>query len=435
MIQSIYAGVSSLQSFQTGIDVLANNIANVNTVGFRGQTTEFTNLFNQQVAQTSPITSGQSGLGVRVTASPLDLSIGSYTQSESNTDLAIVGDDGWFGLVGGENSDEYFTRAGNFKFDTYNPDGPREFPFFPYDAADTSIVRLASQEGFFVTGTLANNTTGGILNPVVEALDLELDSVDSQGPLIFPSELSYPVEATTQADFFGNIGVEDIPQVVSATVISPQSERNNLRLVFTQTTPQPAVGTSWDVIATTQNADGSTIYDTQAGVVNFDGTGALISSTLGSINNDGASVAINLGTGFSGMTSNNGPSVVSSASVDGALGGELINYTVNSNGEVVSTFTNGRQSVVGKVAIYHFQNDQGLEAVGGTKFRTSENSGEAIFYDVDNGTLLSNTLETSNVTLETALTELIVMQRSYDAASKTISTADQLLQNALQMDA
>ena len=420
MLQALYSGVSGLQSFQTGIDVLANNIANVNTVGFKGQGTEFSNLFATKVNSGSTITSQQLGLGTRVIATPLDLSTGSYTQSEKATDLAIVGDDGWFGLIGGANSDAFYTRAGNFNFD-------------PFEDTSGSTLRLTSAEGFFVTGTLANNTANGILSPVVEALDLELANVTSQEALIFPSELTFPVEASTQADFFGNVGVENIPQVVSATVISPQSERNNLRLSFTQTTPQPASGISWDVTATTQNANGSVIYDTQPGVVTFDDTGALVSSTLTTIDNDGAPVTINLGTGFSGLVSNNGPSVVSSATVDGALGGELTNYTVNRNGEVISNFTNGRQSVVGKVAIYHFQNDQGLELISGTKFRASENSGDPIFYENNNGQLLSNTLETSNVTLETALTELIVMQRSYDATSKTISTADQMLQNALQM--
>jgi len=420
MIQAIYAGVSGLQSFQTGIDVLSNNIANVNTVGFKGSTTEFGDLFHKEVSSISPITSGQAGLGVKIAATPLDLKLGSYFQTESATDLAIVGDDGWFGLTG-PNNDEYFTRAGNFHFDPYNT------------SATQTDLRLTSAEGFLVTGTLANNTNNGTLDPVVEVLELDLDNVESQRPLIFPADLSYPVEPTTQADFFGNIGTEDIPQVVSATVISPQSERNNLRLSFTQTVPQPSVGISWDVVATTQDNNGSVIYDTQNGIVTFNESGALVNSTLGAIDNDGAPVIMNLGQNFTGMISNNGPSVVSSATVDGALGGDLMDYTVNRNGEVISTFTNGRQSVVGKVAIYHFQNDQGLEAISGTRFRASDNSGEPIFYAQENGQLLSNTLETSNVTLETALTELIIMQRSYDAASKTISTSDQMLQNALRM--
>jgi len=415
MIQSIYAGVSGLQSFQTGIDVLANNIANVNTVGFRGSRTEFSNLFEKEVFSAADITSPQVGLGTQVTATSLDLKTGSYLQSDNTTDLAIVGDDGWFGLRG-QNDQDYFTRAGSFYF------GPNE---------TQTQVSLLDPEGHFVTGTLANNTDSGLLAPPLESL--ALSDVGAQVPLIFPSELTYPVQATSQADFIGNIGIENLPQSVSATVISPQSERNNLRLVFTQAANQPATGIRWDVVATTQNANGSIIYDTQTGVVDFDGSGGLISSTLGAIDNDGAPVIANLGTGFGGLTSNSGPAVTSSAAVDGVLAGDLSGYTINRNAEVISSFTNGEQSVVGRVAIYHFQNDQGLEAVTGTRFKTSDNSGQAIFYDQENGQVLSGTLENSNVELSSALTELIIMQRSYDATAKTITTSDQMLQNALQM--
>ncbi len=433
MIQSIYAGVSSLQSFQTGIDVLANNIANINTVGFRGSSTEFSNLFEKEISTSgNAITSMQSGLGVQVNAISLDLQKGEYYQTESQTDLAIVSDDGWFGLSA-PNEEAYYTRAGNFHFDAYSIDGPKDFPFLPYDDNEANTnIRLVNPEGLFVTGTLANNTNGGVLNPVLAGLDLS--EVNTQVPLIFPSNLIFPVEPTTQANFFGNLGIENIPQVVSAEVISPQSERNRLRLSFDQTSPS-----SWNVTATVTTADydlstgEGTLYDTQSGVINFDSTGSLISSTLPSLNNNGANVVANLGTGFSGIIANSGPSVVSSATVDGALAGSLVDYAVNRNGEVISNFTNGKQSVVAKVAIYHFQNDQGLEALGGNSFRASANSGNPIFYSQDNGQLLSGTLENSNVGLETALTELIIMQRSYDAAAKTISTSDQMLQNALQM--
>ena len=422
MLQSIYAGISGLQSFQTGIDVVSNNIANVNTVGFRGSSTEFSNLFDMEVASSSATTTRQLGLGTQVSAISLDLSAGEFYQTENTTDLAIIGDDGWFGLTG-LGSDNYYTRAGNFNFEPYN------------SSATQTDLRLTNPEGLLVTGTLANNTNNGVLSPVVDFLDLDLGNVASQEPLSFPADLSFPVVPSTQADFFGNLGLEDVPQVISAPVISPKSDRNNLRLEFVQTTPQPASGISWDILATTQSADGSIIYDTQTGLATFDESGALLSSTLPPLNNDGAQVVANLGQGFSGLQSNSGPSVVTSSTVDGTLSGELTNYSVNRNGEVISTFTNGEQSVVGRVAIYHFQNDQGLEAVSGNSFRATDNSGKAIFYDTNNGELLSGTLENSNVSLDTALTELIILQRSYDAASKTIVTGDEMLKNALNMGA
>lgn len=422
MFQSIYSGVTGLQSFQTGIDVLANNIANVNTVGFRGSTTEFSNIFELEVSSTHNSSSSQIGLGSQVNAISLDTSLGSYYQTENSTDLAIAGDDGWFGLTGQDN-EIYYSRAGNFHFD-------------PYSVSNTQTqLRFTNPDGYFVTGTLASNINGNELDITAQNQDFDLADVESQEPLIFPADLSIPVEPTTQADFTGNIGLENITQSVSADIISPQNERNNLRLVFNQSATQPEIGVSWDIIATTQTADGSVIYDTQTGVVIFDESGALISSTLGPIDNNGALVTANLGSGFSGLTSNNGASIVTSATADGFLAGELIDYSINRNGEVVSSFTNGKQSVIGKIAIYHFQNDQGLEAVSSNLFRESSNSGKPIFYDTNNGELLSRTLENSNVTLDSALTELIVMQRSYDAASKTISTGDQMLQNALQMDA
>lgn len=431
MIQSIYAGVSGLQSFQTGIDVLANNIANVNTVGFRGSSTEFSNLFEQAVNATSNPISNQSGLGVKVGAISLDLKTGSYLQTENQTDLAIIGNDGWFGLSG--QGDSFYTRAGSFHFDVYNPDGAQESPFFPVD--ETSIentdLRLVSQDGFFVTGTLGNNTNNGVLEPVLGNLDL--GDVTEQEALVFPSKLTYPNEPSTEATFFGNLGLEDTVRSASATVISPENERNNLRLIFTKSAVQPTLGSSWDIVATTGTADSSTIYDTQTGSVQFGEFGELVSSNLPPLNNNGALVTANLGDRFSGLIAHDGPSTVASSTTDGTLGGELLKYTVNRNGEVLGNFDNGRTSVVGKVAIYHFQNDQGLEQVGSNKFRQSLNSGNPIFYAQDNGNVLNNTLENSNVSLETALTELIIMQRSYDATSKTISTADQLLQNALQM--
>jgi flagellar hook protein FlgE len=419
MLQSIYSGVSSLQSFQTGIDVLANNIANVNTVGFRGSRTEFSNLFEKTVSTSgNAITSMQSGMGVRVNATSLDLNKGAFSQSGNATDLAISGADGWFGLAG-PNNENFFTRAGNFSFDAFRTN-------------DTlTNLRLVNPDGFFVTGTLANNTNEGLLNPVLRTLDLA--AVATQESLIFPSELTYPVQATTRADFFGNLSIQDLSHVVTSEIISPQNERNALRLSFTKSLVQPELGTSWDVTATAQTIDGTTIYDTQTGVVSFDEIGTMLNSSLGAVNNNGAPVLVSFGSGPTGLISNDRPFSAAGLPADGVVQGSLLDYSVDRGGEVIARFTNGQSSVVGKVAIYHFQNDQGLEAVSGNKFRASDNSGEPLFYAINNGEILSYTLENSNVSLNTALTDLIIMQRSFDAASKTITTSDEMLKNALQM--
>ena len=121
--------------------------------------------------------------------------------------------------------------------------------------------------------------------------------------------------------------------------------------------------------------------------------------------------------------------------------GFLVGYAINRNAEVIATFSNGLQSSVGKVAVYHFQNDQGLLRESGARFSVSNNSGEPLFFkDADGNNILGTNitnyqLENSNVRMEVALTELIILQRTYDSNSKSITTADEMMQKALNMDA
>ena len=153
-----------------------------------------------------------------------------------------------------------------------------------------------------------------------------------------------------------------------------------------------------------------------------------------------ATVDINVGSAFTGVISL-AAGITSSTSADGTASGDLEGYTVNRNGEVLATFTNGEQSSVGKVAIYHFQNDQGLTRINGSKFEESSNSGKPVFYKNEAGenvigtTLTNYSLEGANIDMTYGITELIILQRSFDANSKSITTADQMMQKALNMDA
>ena len=192
--------------------------------------------------------------------------------------------------------------------------------------------------------------------------------------------------------------------------------------------------------ATVQSKDGTEVHSTQNGVVTFGSLGNLTSNTLTSIDNQGSAVAINIGTGYEGIISIDADNSLQS-SADGQPDGTLFGYEINKNGSVLATFTNGRQSAVGSIGIFHFQNDQGLERVNGSKFVASANSGKPIFFQDENGNningtdLVTNKLEGSNVRMEAGLTDLIIYQRAYDSSSKLITTADQMLQKALSMDA
>lgn len=427
MAQAFYTGINGIKAHQSAIDVVSDNLANISTLGFRSYSTEFSSLFEKSLSSVYDINAGV-GLGTSVNAITMDESKGVFQLSERSTDLAIIGD-GWFGIQG-EGSPMY-TRDGSFTFDKQRD--------------------LVTADGYYVLGTVGNNISNGVLTQRLG--EVELGAVSTQQKLRFPEELAYPVEPTTEAKFFGNLGVADETRVVSAKAIDAQSNTNSVRLAFTKSVPQPASGTQWDVVATAQSSGVRTeyndqtgettylpdeIYDTQNGVVSFDESGVLISNTLSSVNNNGTPVNINLGSGFEGLISMNNPFSGSSSS-NGMQSGELYGYDINKNGQIIATFSNGMQSSIGTVAVYHFQNDRGLERINGSRFSESNNSGRPIFFQDENGKNVIGTdianfkLEGSNVRMEAGLTDLIIMQRSYDANSKCITTADQMLQKALSM--
>jgi len=418
MTQAFYTGISGLQAHQMAIDVLADNLANTSTPGYRGYTGEFASLFEQSIATagSSPI-DNTIGVGTRIDATAMDLSQGSLLLSDQSTDIAIDGD-GWFGVEG--NADVFYTRAGNFTFDANND-------------------LVTAGDGFFVLGTRGKNIENGVLTKTIT--ELPLGDVASQEKLRFPKTLSYPAEPTSEAKFFGNLGTGDTVTVISASAVDPQNNKNQLKLTFTKSAAQNALGTRWDIKGVTQSLDGNTVYDTRLGIVEFDERGAIASNTLKSINNNGANVSIDLGSDFTGITAIDNVAASVSSSSNGTIGGDLVGYDINPNAEVIATFSNGMQSSVGKIALFHFQNDQGLMRITGTRFQQSSNSGDAIFYkDVKGNNILGANVtnfktEGSNVRLDVGLTQLIVLQRSYDANAKSITTADQMMQKALSMDA
>lgn len=415
MTQAFYTGISGIKTHQQGIDVISDNLANISTIGFRGYSAEFSALFEEAINTSSSKSSIKSsvGVGTKLNTISMDEGIGTLQLSERSTDLAIMGD-GWFGIQG--EGKPIYTRDGSFTFDK-NRD-------------------LVTADGYYVLGTMGTNIENGVLTE--QLAEVALGEVSAQKKLQMPKSLEFPVQPTSQVKFYGNLGIDDEVRVMSSKAIDPQSNNNNIRLEFTKVDPQVLPGSQWNVVATAKNLNGETLYDTQSGVVEFDAAGAQISNTLPPINNNGASVEIDLSTGFSGITAIKGEFTASSSS-NGVEAGELIGYDINKNGELIATFTNGKQSSVGSIAVYHFQNDKGLNRVSGTRFSESTNSGEPIFFQDENGKNITGSdisnflLEGSNVRMEVGLTEMIIMQRAYDASSKCIKTADEMIQKALSM--
>lgn len=427
MIQAFYTGINGIKAHQTAIDVISDNLANTSTIGFRSYNTEFASMFENAINTTSASNDGV-GVGVQLSTASMNENKGVFQLSDRSTDLAIIGD-GWFGVQG--EGKPIYTRDGSFTFDK-NRD-------------------LVTNDGYYVLGTMGNNISNGILTE--QLAEVSLGGVSTQQKLRFPDDLTFPVQPTTEAKFYGNLSLENEARVISVKAIDSQSNKNSIRLEFSKVDPQVSSGSQWNVVATAQSssvhseydvATGITtsvpdeIYDTQYGVVEFDGTGMLTSNTLATINNNGTVVNLNLGSGFDGLIAVNN-SFSGSSSANGLEAGDLLGYDINKNAEVIATFSNGMQSSVGTIAVYHFQNDRGLDRMNGSRFSESTNSGKPLFFKDENGKNVIGTditnfkLEGSNVRTDVGLTDIIIMQRAYDANSKSIKTADEMLQKALNM--
>ena len=417
MTQAFYSGISGIKTHSLGIDAVSDNLANINTVGYRGYDVEFKSLFeNMQNTTADSSVNSSVGVGSQLQTTTMMQSNGSLQLTDRSTDLAIDGD-GWFGVQ--RDGKPVYTRDGAFTFDA-NDD-------------------LVTVDGFHVLGTMGGNISGETLTAVID--EIPLGNITTQEKLRFPKSLTYPAEPTSRASFFANLGIDPELRTIGAAVVDPQGVKNHLRLAFEKDPVQIPPGSQWNVTATTQTLDGTTVYDTKTGRVEFDSAGGLISSTLSTIDNNGATVAMDLGSGFSGIVAINIPVVSGSSLADGTIGGDLMGYEISKNAEVIATFTNGMQSSVGKIAIYHFQNNQGLERLSGTRFQESSNSGKAVFFkdakgqNIIGANVSNFQLENSNYKIEVGLTELIILQRAFDANSKSITTADEMMQKALNMDA
>jgi len=440
MNRSFYTGVSGMKSQQFGIDLLSDNIANVNTAGYKSSTVEFSTIFSQKLTGSLFDPTGNDiGVGATPKTTRTNFSTGSIITSENKYDMVIEGK-GWFGLTDANNNISY-TRAGLFNRD-----------------ADGFLVDAS---GNHVMGTSANNVSG---NTIIKdpSTTISLTDVASQQPIEIPDTLTIPAEASTYINFKGPLNPKKIEEVslsgemvevanvevYRADVYDSQGNINKLNITFTKEVPQAVRSTKWFAEAVL-NDDNGNILSTEKGVLSFNDKGALVGSTLTSIiDNNGDPLTLGFGTfydpnvpnsGYDGLVSLAGIDSSRDIDKDGNPSGTLQDYGLDAHGNIQATFSNGKTIPIAKVAIYHFRNEEGLEKVGNTTFKESSNSGKAKFFKDQEGNTLeissikNNKIEMSNLNLTTALTDLIVMQKAYDASSKSITTSDQMIQNAINM--
>ncbi|MFE7843688.1 flagellar hook protein FlgE [Microbacterium sp. NPDC057407] len=386
MLRSLYSGISGLRSHQTMLDVTGNNIANVNTAGFKGSSVVFQDSLSQLVGnagipddQVGGRNPAQVGLGVQVAGIRTNFAQGSAQATGRGGDLMISGD-GFFAVRSG--GETLYTRAGAFSFD--------------------ATGKMVTPDGSVVQGWAA---VDGVVN-----------TGQTPGDIVLPLDVVSPAKATTSATVTGNLpstAATGSTLVRDVTVYDAQGEASTLSLTFTKT------ATGWDVTEPVSGAYGSLAFT--------DGKQAApgLSLTAG-----GISVDLGAVTGYADM------STVAVTKQDGAAAGSLKSYSITGDGSIVGTFSNGRTQTLGKIAMATFANPEGLEKAGGTAYRTSVNSGPAQIGepgDAGFGNLVSGALEMSNVDLSQEFTNLIVAQRGFQANARIITTSDEVLQELTQL--
>ena len=419
MLRSMYSGVSGLRAHQTKLDVIGNNIANVNTVAFKTSNITFQEVLSQTLSKAQPPSSGglggknpaQVGLGVSVGSITTKFTPGNIQSTGRPDDLAIDGA-GYFVVNDGLRT--YYTRAGNFSKDVSG--------------------NLVAPGGFKIMGWLADSA----------------GNIDPSGPLqsLDLSSLTMKAKPTTEMVLEGNIDKDDASFSYDMTVYDSLGGAHKVTYTFTErTVPVPPATTieprTYDYTITTTEP-GVTITPpagtpVKHGTVSFDNSGKLVTPTIPTITIGGLGGAADITTTVKfdpdKFTYSSNKNTVVGAQ-DGYEAGSLLNLGVNSMGEVVGSFSNGRDKKVAALAVATFINENGLEKAGNNNYTMSWNSGEPQYNLAGSGgrgTIKGSSLEMSNVDLAKEFTEMIVAQRGFQANSKIITTSDELLQELVNL--
>ncbi len=415
---SMFTGVSGMLAHQSRLDVIANNIANINTPGYRGSRAVFQDLFSQtfQGAKPPSTASGgtnpiQVGLGARMGGVDVSFVQGSLQTTGFASDLAIQGR-GFFVLSNDPTKQEmYFTRDGSFQLD-----------------ASGQLVDPAT--GLGVQGYLVDPATGLI------------DETAGIQDLVVPVGSASIVRATTTADLVGNL---DSTTAATGTVVrnlrvfDSLGTIRDIEVTFTKT----AVANQWSwAAAPASGSTGFTITGgTGTGTILFTGAGVVTTGGSGTIGltfaaGDTQPDALSMTVDFSAITQLSGTSDVLIQNQNGLGRGVLEAFNVGQDGFINGVYSNGLSTVIGQVALANFSNEGGLVRWGQNLFISSSNSGlpgVGIPNTGGRGDIAGGTLEMSNVDLGTEFTNLILTQRGFQANSRTVSTADTLLQETVNL--
>ncbi len=403
---SFNIALSGLTASSSELDIISNNIANAQTIGFKGSRAEFVDVY---AAGAKSLNTGATGDGVRLADTAQVFKQGNITSTNSNLDLAISGD-GFFTL---RSPDGYvYSRNGAFSVDKTG-----------------DVVSVTGQK-LQVYPPLASGgfNTGALTNLNLETAQSEPNATTA-GTVI----LNLPANATVPAvAVFDPTNSQTYTNSTTTSVYDSLGNQLNATFYFIKT----ATPNQWQVALT---VDGTQVGAPQA--LNFSSTGAVTVPAGGGVvfpaytPPNGAN-PMNMTFDLSKTTQYGSEFGVSSITQDGYATGQLSNVAIDSTGVVSAVFSNGRSTQLGQLAISNFPNPQGLRQLGDTTWSETFASGNVVMGQAASGgfgQIQSGALESSNVDLTTQLVDMITAQRSFQANAQMITTADQITQTIINI--
>jgi flagellar hook protein FlgE len=433
MMTSLYTGISGLNANGTAMSVIGDNIANLNTNGFKNSRVTFGDVLSQTVSGGT----GQIGRGVMVKEISTEHIQGAFETTGNALDLAIDGD-GFFQVNNGEM--KLYTRAGQFSVNkdgkVVNPDGYilQAFLADPSGAMTGTSGDLVFSNAPSQAQPTANARPAINLNAdediITDAFTLDANADgDDNDPGNFNSSTTIKV--------YDSLGGEH-----EITLYFTKTADNTWDVNFVNRNPDPTA-TSTLILAGTQtlefDTDGSLIDDgSSAGGIDFDfGTGVVTPQTITFDFGTGTGGTEDpIGTGLDGTTQFSSGFSVSSFSQDGYGAGVFQSISFNEGGIISAVFTNGQSKTIGQMALARFLDPGGLNKLGRNMFSETFDSGQPVIGAPETsglGRLLSNTLELSNVDLSTEFVKLISAQRAFQANSRVITTTDEMMQDLVNL--
>jgi len=432
---ALATGVSGLDAQSAALSVTSSNIANVNTVGYKDSETNFSTLL------ASAMGSGDvSSAGVTASTSQDITQQGLLTSTGSPTDMAISGN-GFFLVsqapaAAGATTSQLYTRAGDFTPDA-NGDLQNSAGMYlmgwPLDSSGNLPTNLND-----LTAVNVNDLSGKAEATTTMTLQANLQS-------------SSAVDSTyTPGDMTSGVATPDFQRTIN--VYDSQGGTQPLQVSYIKTGANTWAyevsyqGNSANISGTNPIAEGTMSFNTDGTLANADDsqatpTGSVAVTIPWSASSGLAAqtVSLNMGTvgGSDGVTQFDSDSALVSSSVNGALLGTVTGVSIDSNGYVTANYSNGLSQKVYKLPIATFANPDGLSAVSGNAYQVSNQSGTATVGAADTGgagTIQSSALEGSTVDLATEFTNLITTQRAYEASTRIITTASDMLDELMQMN-